>query len=279
MSGQIFEGMLRAIERGAFPRTRKFAWRSLYRILPRFWPDGDWRFMNYGYLPPGEPFPLAADDEPDRAFIGLYQQAIDGLPTAGARVLEVGSGRGGGARYIARYGAPATMIGLDYSPEAVRLARRQGADTPSLSFEAGDAEALPFPDGSFDIVVNIESSHCYADVPRFAREVARVLKPGGWFTFADMRAPGMLDQLGRDLGVPGLTLAAATDLTPGVLAALDAMEQRKRERIARVRFMRRFLGEFAGVQGSLLYQGLSHGYVVYPARRYRKTADQPVSPD
>ena len=46
---------------------------------------------------------------------------------AGARVLEIGSGRGGGSRYIARYHAPASVTGLDYSPETVRIARRLNA--------------------------------------------------------------------------------------------------------------------------------------------------------
>lgn len=270
MSGWVFETMLGAIERGAFPRVRKRAWQGLYRFLPGVWPDPEWRFMNYGFLAADHALQLATEDEPDRPFIGLYHQAVDGLPTSGARILEIGSGRGGGARYVARYHEPDVMTGLDYAPEAVALARRLNADTATLNFETGDAEALPFPDGSFDIVINIESSHCYANVSRFAGEVARVLKPGGWFSFADMRTPRMLASLDRELAAPGLILVGQNDLTSGVLAALNAIEDRKRERISRFPIMRRFLGEFAGVKGSMLYLGMEHGYVVYVARRYRK---------
>lgn len=61
-------------------------------------------------------------------------------------------------------------------------------------------------------------------------------------------------------------------LSAGVVAALDAAEARKRERIGRARLMRRFMTEFSGAQGSILYKGLSGGGVVYVARRYRKTA-------
>lgn len=270
MTSRAFVYILRAVERGAFPKSRKWAWKRLYNILSRTWRDSDWRFMNYGYMPAGDAFALTAEDEPERAFIGLYHQAMAGLPVEGARVLEVGSGRGGGARYIARYMAPAAVTGLDYSPETVRRARQLNADTPNLTFEVGDAEALPFADASFDIVVNIESSHCYANVPAFAREVARVLAPGGCFTWADMRAATMVEGLDRDLGASGLVLESETNLSPGVVSALDAVDERKMSRIQKTAMMRRFLKEFSGAKGSILYGTLKSGAVVYLARRYRK---------
>lgn len=270
MSSALFSRMLDAIDRGAFPRSRKWAWRGVYNMLSRFWRDDDWRFMNYGFVPDGAPFPLKPEDEDERAFIGLYAQAVDGLPVAGARVLEVGSGRGGGSRYLARYHAPASVVGLDYSPETVRLARRLNADTPRLAFETGDAERLPFANGSFDIVINIESSHCYANVPAFTAEVARVLAPAGWFTFADMRGRGMIGELDRQLAAPGLTLESGRDLSPGVVAALNMAEARKRARIGKAYLMQRFITEFSGAKGSMLYKGLAGGEVTYVARRYRK---------
>jgi len=271
MASQAFSGLLEAIDKGAFPKTRKWLWRGLYDILSRSWRDDDWRFMNYGYLPPDAGFVLDASDEGDRPFIGLYEQAVSGLPMRGARVLEIGSGRGGGARYMARYHGPAAVTGLDYSAATVRLARRLNGDTAPLVFEVGDAEKLPFPDNSIDIVVNIESSHCYGDVAAFAREVARVLAPGGWFTFADMRGKGSLPQLREQLFVPGLILRDERDLSTGVIAALDAAEQRKRARLARIRLMRGFITEFAGAKGTVLYRELTDGGVVYIAQRYQKT--------
>ena len=58
---------------------------------------------------------------------------------------------------------------------------------PGLAFEVGDAERMPFPDASFDAVVNVESSHCYPSMPAFLSEVRRVLRPGGHFLYADLR--------------------------------------------------------------------------------------------
>lgn len=270
MTSRAFSNVLKAAVGGRFPRLQKWLWRRIYNSLSLFWRDRDWRFMNYGFVPAGEPFRLSPEDENERAFIGLYQQAVEGLPVKGARVLEVGSGRGGGSRYIARYYQPASVVGLDYSPDTVRLARRLNSDTAALSFETGDAERLPFADGSFDIVVNIESSHCYADVGAFAREVSRVLAPGGWFTFADMRAKNAIADLDGHLDVPGLNLETERNISPQVVAALDHAEKRKRDRIGKVWLMRRFMTEFSGAKGSVLYKSLVGGNVVYVARRYRK---------
>jgi len=270
MASRVFSNVLKAAVGGRFPRLQKWLWRRIYNSLSLFWRDRDWRFMNYGFLPVGVPFPLRAEDENERAFIGLYQQAVDGLPVAGARVLEIGSGRGGGSRYVARYHAPASVVGLDYSPDTVRLAKRLNGDTPGLSFQTGDAEKLPFADAAFDVVVNIESSHCYADVEAFAREVSRVLAPGGWFTFADMRPKNAIPDLNRQLAASGLNLETERNISPQVVAALDQADKRKRERIGRVWLMQRFMTEFSGAKGSVLYKGLVSGKVVYVARRYRK---------
>ena len=51
----------------------------------------------------------------------------------------------------------------------------------------GDAQNLPFPDESFDAVINVEASHIYPNFERFLGEVARVLRPGGHFLYADFR--------------------------------------------------------------------------------------------
>ena len=272
MTSRIFTLAVNAIERGAFPRTRKWAWKRLYHLLARRWADVDWRFMNYGYLPPPDaaPFELAVEDEADRAFIGLYHQAVEGLPIEAARVLEVGSGRGGGASYLARRFRPQAIVGVDFSPATVQRAQDLSAGPSGLVFRTGDAEALPFADNSFDIVVNVESSHCYADMSAFIAEAVRVLRLGGWFCWADMRSAKMIPALDRSFAHPELALVAQTDLTEGVVRALDATDARKLGRIGQTRLLRRFLLEFAGTHGSVLYQGLRSGAVVYQARRYCK---------
>ena len=265
----LFQRLLRATESGAMPGPRRWLWKHWYNLMSRRWDDAAWGFMNYGYLPP-EPLTLSPAEEPDRPFIGLYHQAMAGLPVVGARVLEVGAGRGGGAAYVARHFAPAELVGVDLSADTVARAAALHAGQPGLRFQQGDAEALPFPDASFDIVLNIESSHCYGSMDRFVAEVARVLRPGGWFTWADMRSQAMLPSLEASLAHPSLALRASASLNAGVVAALDAAEARKGDAVNRQRLLRPLLREFAGMQGSLLYRGLRAGQVQYLARRLQR---------
>lgn len=272
MKSRLFAGLMDALESGRAPKLRRSGWRLLYGALGHFWRDRDWSFMNYGYLPGPEQTPgaLLPRDEPDRPFIGIYDHVARGLPITGARVLEVGCGRGGGADYVARYFTPERIIGADFSKPALARAEKVFSDTSNLAFEFGDAERLPFADASFDVVLNVESSHCYGDIDAFVREADRVLKPGGWFGWADMRSCAAEEATDAALAQTGLALVRRATLNDGVIRALDAAHDRKAARIAGLKIMRRFMGEFAGTRGSTLYRALKSGSVIYMSRRYRK---------
>ncbi len=158
------------------------AWYSLLSNLDR---DAAIRFLNYGYASlNGEQVALQAADEPDRYAIQLYHHVASGSAIEGKDVLEVGSGRGGGASYIARYLHPKSYTGLDICKPAIRFSKARYADQDNLAFRVGNALSLPFADESFDVVVNVESAQHYGDMGRFLDEVHRVLRPGGAFLMA-----------------------------------------------------------------------------------------------
>src|SRR5258708_19594708 len=71
------------------------------------------------------------------------------------------------------------------SVEATALARRQPGEESAVEFVGGDAENLPFAKASFDVVINVESAHCYGSIDRFLAEVHRVLRSSGRLAFAD----------------------------------------------------------------------------------------------
>jgi SAM-dependent methyltransferase len=96
------------------------------------------------------------------------------LPPPGRATLDVGCGEGRVARDLARRGY--RVVGLDASPTLVRLARE--AD-PDSEYVVGDAAALPFADGAFDLVVAFNSLMDVQDMPGAVREAARVLEPEG----------------------------------------------------------------------------------------------------
>lgn len=261
----------------ASPRFRRLLWRRWYEYLAGF-QMREWRFMNYGYAS-SEPqadldaaqLALELADEPDRYSIQLYHHVAGGAELEGLEVLEVGSGRGGGASFVARYHRPATVIGVDISAKAVRFCER-AHEVEGLSFRQGDAEDLPFEDECFDAVLNVESSHCYGSMPAFLAEVERVLRPGGHFLFADLRTPEDARRLDEQIAATGLQVLEREDITANVVEALRLDDARKQSLI-RSFSPKRLMGvmeKFAAVEGSEVNEGFKTGAMRYLRYALRK---------
>jgi MPBQ/MSBQ methyltransferase len=108
---------------------------------------------------------------------------LDKLPP-GTTVLDVGCGIGGSSRILAReYGFAVT--GITISPQQVKRAQELTPEDVTAQFAVDDAMALSFPDRSFDVVWSIEAGPHMPDKAVFARELLRVLKPGGILVVAD----------------------------------------------------------------------------------------------
>ena len=261
---------------GAFyrvPTVRRLLWRGWYQFLARQYPDTQWTFMNYGHRPThgAMPLALAPEDEADRSCIQLYQIVAGAVDLTGREILEVGSGRGGGASFVVRYLRPSRVVGIDSSPLAVAFSRARHR-APGVSFEVGNAEKLGFDAASFDEVINVESSHCYGDLSAFVREVRRVLRPNGHFLYADFRPRTELDAWRHTLST-GLSLVQERDITPGVIAALDVDDDRKRslinQRVARP--LVSVFRQFAALRGTALYDKFRDGSVMYRAFVFSRT--------
>ena len=108
---------------------------------------------------------------------------LESLP-AGTTVLDVGCGIGGSSRILAKdYGFAVT--GVTISPQQVKRAQELTAEGLNAQFLVDDAMHLSFPDGSFDVVWSIEAGPHMPDKAIFAKELLRVLKPGGVLVVAD----------------------------------------------------------------------------------------------
>jgi SAM-dependent methyltransferase len=171
---------------GTIAGSSKFIAKHYYPLITRNTVD-DLVFINMGYEEdPPMAVPLAASDEPNRFFIQLYHRTATQADLKGKKVLEVSCGHGGGASYLVRTSDPASYTGLDLNRAGIDLCRKRH-NLPGLDFVCGNADNLPFADQSFDAVINIEASSYYPSFPRFLAEVARVLRPGGHFLYADIR--------------------------------------------------------------------------------------------
>ena len=98
----------------------------------------------------------------------------------GVRVLEYGCGTGSYAFDLADLGAE--VVGIDISSSAIDIARQKAGDQSNLEFRLGNAEALEFEAGSFDLVCGTSILH-HLDTARAASEIRRVLRPGGMGLF------------------------------------------------------------------------------------------------
>jgi ubiquinone/menaquinone biosynthesis C-methylase UbiE len=110
---------------------------------------------------------------------GLLVEAAG--PADGARVLDVGCGTGIVARSAApRVGARGRVVGLDANEGMLAVARAQSAAIhPPIEWRQGSATTLPFPDGSFDLVLSQQMLQFASDPSAALREMHRVLAPGG----------------------------------------------------------------------------------------------------
>jgi SAM-dependent methyltransferase len=118
---------------------------------------------------------------------------------AGWRVLDVATGSGNAAIAAARHGCIAT--GVDYVPALLARGReRAAAEGLAVEFREGDAEALPFPDDSFDAVTSVFGSMFAPDHERAAAELMRVSRPGGTIALASWTPDGFIGDLFRTVG-------------------------------------------------------------------------------
>ena len=115
---------------------------------------------------------------------------------AGWRVLDVATGSGNAAIAAARHGCSA--VGVDYVPSLLESGRmRAAAEGLDVELLEGDAEALPFADGSFDAVTSVFGSMFAPDHAQAASELVRVCRPGGTIALASWTPDGFIGELFR----------------------------------------------------------------------------------
>jgi ubiquinone/menaquinone biosynthesis C-methylase UbiE len=158
------------------------------------WASGDYAVVGTTLQPVGESLVEAADVR------------------AGQRVLDVACGNGNALLAAARRGARVT--GLDYVPALLERARlRAEAEGVSPELIEGDAEAMPFEDGTFQVVLSTFGVMFAPNQAQAARELARVACAGGKIALASWTPDGFIGQLLRCVGkyappAPGLTSPA-----------------------------------------------------------------------
>jgi len=112
--------------------------------------------------------------------IAMVRQRLAELPSIPIKdVLELGCGIGAVAAFLAQtYNVK--VWGTDYDPEQIQIARKKHPENENLTYRVEDAARLSFPDASFDLVVSQNVFHHLPQWQTAAREINRVLRPGGF---------------------------------------------------------------------------------------------------
>lgn len=137
----------------------------------------------------------------DRAHQAILALAAERVPQP-ETVLDVGCGTGKLLRRAGTYWPEAHLIGVDPAQGMIEIAKRL---TPNATFFTSMAEALPLEDASVDLALTTVSFHHWQDQAAGVREIARVLRPGGYFLLLDFSFPDWLIRLLRLKRVHGRT--------------------------------------------------------------------------
>jgi SAM-dependent methyltransferase len=262
----LFLGAISRVAPRLEPRVRKILIKNGYELVSRWLNGSGDGYMNYGYAPlgPSPPYLVVDQNEADRFGIQLYSRVARAADLSSKEVLEVGCGRGDGTAFVFRHLEPNSVTGVDLAESAIVRCRREH-ETAGLRFVRADAEDLPFAPGSFDAVINVESSHCYSDVERFLSEVRRVLRDRGVLLFADLRPWDGVPRLREQFLSSGFATLEEERITPNVVRALELDTPRRLEVIRGVvpRPLQAVARDFAAVEGSETYELLRTGELEY----------------
>lgn len=235
-----------------FPNLKSWLTRIQYDLVTTFDRDKQAIFMNFGFAHyrDHEPIPLSPEDEIHRYPMQLYHHVAKFIDWQHVEALEVSSGRGGGASFIVRHFKPKSYTGVDFSTRAIEFCREQYAHLKELTFHHGNAEALTFPDNSFDVVVNVEASLYYPNLHKFFEHVRRVLKPNGYFLYTDLRYEEKIETWHAQIKSMGLKLIHEEDITDNVLRAMELDRERRIALVDRYvpRLLRKSFYHFAGLK-------------------------------
>ena len=239
-------------------KLKNVFYRIWYWYLSTIDKNAEVIFMNYGYSKNNHKIKLYENDEKNRYSAQLYNLVATGIDIKGKDILEVGCGRGGGLSYINRYLSPHSATGVDLNKKAIEFCKTYYSNK-GIKFLQANAQSLNFQDNIFDVVINIESSHRYSQMDIFLDEVYRVLKPGGFFLFADFRHDSEIEKLNKQFENSNLKLVKDEKITANVLEALKLSTIERENLMHKLipKFLHSVGKKFAAIEGSTTYNKFS----------------------
>lgn len=179
--------------------------------------DNDFDLMNHGY------FPVANNTSHLllNTSASLYCHLVDKFTSVTNKsIIDIGCGRGGGTKHIRRNYDFSEVFGCDYNQMNINHCL---INPSNCNFMCENAETLEnYKDGYFDLVLNVESMHCYDNVNKFFDSVKRTLKVGGEFIVADIMDYGIATDIEKELS-KRFKVIEVEDITENVKKSCEYM--------------------------------------------------------
>ena len=218
------------------------------------------RFMNLGYVDSNPPI-LEERELNEQLSINLYHALFKEVDIVDKSILEIGCGKGGGCFYALKYLKAKLVIGIDLVKSNIEQCKKLHK-YPEVAFKVMDAETFSLED-TFDVVVNLESSHCYYYRNLFVERVTEALKPDGHFMYSDFMRPEDFLEMESYFKQSGLDIIKKEDITQNVIDAILLMENYKEEVLNNSSVIKYFYKNFAVTTDSEVYKKFKKGELVY----------------
>jgi len=263
---KIYEGIVQ--RRAAFLRR-------IYTAVCWFVPRNEWKHVNWGYAKLNKDGSLVGQlddlDEEKRFYIQLYHYLATGFGNwpnlEGKNVLELRCGGGGGIDYLTRYLNANLCIGVDESSTQTQAARDGFKDNTKLRFYTAIdtldnlSSIDQLKDDRIDLALSVQSSMHVRDFSKFIQEIDKVVRPGGFFAFADLRLAQDWPELERALQSSSMKIMKKENISNNVMLSLQLDEVSKFKVLSRKfgSIVRRIVKRFGIVKDNALAQSLAGG--------------------
>ncbi len=254
-------------------KKKLYAWIT-YNALARVHgkTNNQLKMLNLGMALEDQEKPmLKPEDEPERLQFQLYHKILHKLDLTNKDLLEMGCGVGGGCYYINEYFDPASVTGIDLIARHITMANQYFGNR-NIKFITADACNFTMPETSVDVVVDLESSHLYPDFFKYAQLIFEVLKPGGYFTFADMRVVEHFEELEKIFDFHGFELVHQEDISDQVQQSIDQNQERIEFILGHVPLGGTLFRNFSFSKGSTYYEAFKARDWIFKHYLLRKPA-------
>lgn len=205
---------------------------------------------------------LLPEDQDEYLQFQLYDYLISKIDINSKSIIEIGCGSGGGCYYTHTYYRPKSITGIDLIEANIQIAKKRYAHL-SIEFEQGDACSLLTQSESKEVVLNLESSHCYSNFDKFIQEVYRILLPGGYFLFADLRYDGQEQALNEIFAKYKFETIHFEDISSEVIYALNLDNERKLKGFEKAGIAKHIFKYFGFMKGTRYYRLMHEGKLKY----------------